>query len=79
MNLQIIISSWKVQLVRSFFFRLTFVEVSAEGDSTKEGEKEHKVEPTCSLVLMPGSLLVFKDSAYTGKTQGLFSTSHHKC
>jgi hypothetical protein len=50
------------------------VEVSAEESheeaQTKEGEKEHKVEATCSLVLMPGSLLVFKDSAYTGKIRG---------
>jgi len=37
-----------------------------------QGEKEHKVEATCSLVLMPGSLLVFKDSAYAGKLRGLF-------
>lgn len=37
-----------------------------------EGEKEHKVEAKCSLVLMPGSLLVFKDSAYAGKLSGFF-------
>ena len=43
---------------------LMLVEVSAEG------EKEHKVEATCSVVLMPGSLLVFKDSAYTGEFSG---------
>lgn len=48
------------------------VEVSAEKshEEPKEGEKEHRVESTCSLVLMPGSLLVFKDSAYTGKLRG---------
>ena len=41
-------------------------EKSHEEAQTKEGEKEHRAESTCSLVLMPGSLLVFKDSAYTG-------------
>lgn len=45
-------------------------EKSHEEAQTQEGEKEHKVEATCSLVLMPSSLLVFKDSAYTGKIRG---------
>ncbi|KAG0558732.1 hypothetical protein KC19_10G049600 [Ceratodon purpureus] len=46
-------------------------EKSHEEAQTKEGEKEHRAESTCSLVLMPGSLLVFKDSAYTDYLHGI--------
>lgn len=37
-------------------------------DDEAHGEREQKGEATCSLVLMPGSLLVFKDSAYAGQS-----------
>lgn len=47
-----------------------FTDKSHEEPQRKEDEKEHKVESTCSLILMPGSLLVFKDSAYTGNLGG---------
>jgi len=52
--------------------RLT--EANDKNDGLREetqGEKEHEVEAKCSLVLMPGSLLVFKDSAYADYLHGI--------
>jgi len=51
---------------------LLFAEKSDGLCEEAQGEKEHKVEAKCSLVLMPGSLLVFKDSAYAGKLSDFF-------
>lgn len=42
-----------------------------ESDDEAHGEREQKGEATCSLVLMPGSLLVFKDSSYTDYLHGI--------
>ena len=48
-----------------------------EEAQTQQGEKEYNIEATCSLVLMPRSLLVFKDSAYAGKLRGVYVWTSH--
>lgn len=42
-----------------------------EPSQKTQGGRDHPVQATCSLVLMPRSLLVFKDSAYTEYLHGI--------